>query len=44
MFDIEQFLVDQYLLSDSGELDFWIAYLARNAGLDWLAEIIEETL
>ena len=39
---IEEFLIEQYLESDSEELDMWIAYLARNAGIDWLAEVIEQ--
>lgn len=38
---IEEFLIEQYLESDSEELDMWIAHLARNAGFDWLAEVIE---
>lgn len=41
---VEEFLCAQYLLSDSPELDFWIAHLARNYGADWLADIIEDEL
>ena len=44
MSEVEEFLCVQYLLSDSHELDFWIAHLARNYGSDWLADIIEEEL
>ena len=44
MSEIEAFLCRQYLLSDSPELDFWIAHLARNYGADWLADAIEEEL
>lgn len=44
MSEVEEFLFTQYLLSDSPELDFWIAHLARNCGYDWLADCIEDEL
>lgn len=44
MSEIEMFLMEQYLISDSYELDMWLAHLARNAGCDWLADVIKEAL
>lgn len=44
MSEVEAFLCLQYLLSDSPELDLWIAHLARNYGADWLADGIEDDL
>lgn len=38
---IEDFLEEQYIISDSDELDGWIAHIARNEGFDNLAERIE---
>lgn len=36
-----QFLIEQAILSDSRELDLWLAYLARQAGDEQLAIAIE---
>ena len=44
MATIEDFLCEQFLLSDSPELDLLIAKAARNYGIDWLADSIEEEL
>lgn len=41
---IEEFLCEQYIKSDSKELDMWIAYLAVEADIDWLAEVIYDSL
>ena len=38
---IIQFLIEQATLSDSRELDLWLAYLARQAGDEQLAIAIE---
>lgn len=38
---IIQFLIEQAILSDSRELDLWLAYLARQAGDEQLAIAIE---
>lgn len=41
---IRDFLEEQYIISDSHELDKWLAHLARNERMNDLAEVIENEL
>lgn len=38
---IEDFIAEQFIISDSDELDRWLAHLAHNEHFDKLADVIE---